>query len=208
MSNSLKCNVKNVRVLFELKRSRRVMFLQTSRTFWLVFLYPQCVSVTDSCNALMFILHSVGAGVHIRHTFLDIAPLHTIHCTCRLRNLNRRCVLCYKQQVITCTSNPRQTFISFSILLLFSSFSRLPMHIICVCVSHTHSSSFIFRFSPSSPEAIPVLMFEVNISPNFQKTPVLWLTTLWKVIPRAHKQQAPGVYYYSLFSVEKTSVLI
>lgn len=137
MSNSLKCNVKNVRVLFELKRSRRVMFLQTSRTFWLVFLYPQCVSVTDSCNALMFILHSVGAGVHIRHTFLDIAPLHTIHCTCRLRNLNRRCVLCYKQQVITCTSNPRQTFISFSILLLFSSFSRLPMHIICVCIAHT-----------------------------------------------------------------------
>lgn len=207
MSNSLKCNVKNVRVLFELKRSRRVMFLQTSRTFWLVFLYPQCVSVTDSCNALMFILHSVGAGVHIRHTFLDIAPLHTIHCTCRLRNLNRRCVLCYKQQVITCTSNPRQILHLFlhSIVVLIV----LPVaHAYYLCVSHTHSSSFIFRFPPSSPEAIPVLMFEVNISPNFQKTPVLWLTTLWKVIPRAHKQQAPGVYYYSLFSVEKTSVLI
>lgn len=138
MSNSLKCNVKNVRVLFELKRSRRVMFLQTSRTFWLVFLYPQCVSVTDSCNALMFILHSVGAGVHIRHTFLDIAPLHTIHCTCRLRNLNRRCVLCYKQQVITCTSNPRQILHLFlhSIVVLIV----LPVahaYYLCVCISHT-----------------------------------------------------------------------
>ncbi len=96
-----------------------------------------------------------------------------------------------------------------SSLFPFDVLSVLQCIALCVFISH-FLNYLPFPFSSVSlslaPEAIPLLMFEVNISPSFQKTLVLWLTTLWKVIPRAHKQQAPGVDYYSLkalFSVER-----
>lgn len=77
-----------------------------------------------------------------------------------------------------------------------------------LCSSHTPSIVILFLIpfhSPSSLEIIPVLISEVNF-PSLQRNPVLWLTTLWKVIPRAHKQQVPGGHCYfllALFSVEQ-----
>lgn len=85
-----------------------------------------------------------------------LSPFLQIVCWHTISCTRWQCRLCFKYLVITCSEYPKQTFIF--------------LH-------------FVFCLSASNPEAIPVLMFEVNISPAFKRGGLLWLTTLWKLIP-------------------------
>lgn len=74
---------------------------------------------------------------------------NAVHCRSCLRSLDRQNVLCYKQLVSTCTSHPRQTFLSFSISICCSHFfSLLPIHItLCVYLTPPQLSSSSFLLS-------------------------------------------------------------
>lgn len=85
-----------------------------------------------------------------------------------------QCAQCYAQLVITCASYPRQTisfFFSISVCCCSQYSPCCPCISLGVLISRTlscHPLSFCF-LPHSSPEVIPVLIFEANIFSAFKR---------------------------------------
>lgn len=187
----------NENVLSGLKWSMQVMLLQTLRTLHSVRLFPHSMHVGDTDRYHYFLFcpwtpeshwhqHRIPCSILSGQVFRfgtlsstlaqnpDCFPWNVVHCASCLLSPDRQCVLCcYKQLVMARASysGGKRPSSVFSIWCRSQRPPGCPCISLCVFISYFLNYLalfFLLCLSPSSTEAIPVLMFEVNISPAFK----------------------------------------